>query len=104
MRVGRAAARVDQNSATLVNTEAGLARELVARTHTDGEHDDIGVVVAPVAEFQTDHPAGLVGIQARRHAARAHADAAGLDQPPQGVPGRQIELRGHEAIRGLHHG
>ena len=104
VRVGRAAAGVDEDSAALVHTQAGLARELVPRTHPDGEHHDIGAVVAAVPELQADHPAGLVGIQAGRHAARSHADAAGLDQAPQGVPGRQVELRRHEPIGGLHDG
>ena len=46
----------------------------------------------------------MSGSRRGRHAARAHRDAARLDEPAQRIRAAGVELRRHEPVRGLHDG
>ena len=51
-RVGCRALGVDDHAAARIDLEVGGAGELVARSHPDGEDDDIRVGVVAVAELE----------------------------------------------------
>lgn len=59
-----------------MHTETGVAGELIAGTHPDGEHHHVGALERAVLKLQRGDRARLVRIESRRADARAHRDVS----------------------------
>jgi hypothetical protein len=102
--VARAAPLVGEHPAARVHRQPGAAGELVARTDTRGEHDDVDVERVAGRELHPLHPAGVVGDHARRRGRRPDRHAEALDQPAQRLAAACVDLDRHEPVGELDHG
>ena len=84
---------VDDDPAT--DRQAGPAREVGGGTNAGGDHDEVAVEHAAVAEGHPGH-AIAVGANGRRRQRRRHADAEPGQLQPQHLGARLVELRLHQ--------
>ncbi len=96
--VGGAAAGVDDHAAPRIDAKPGGAGQLVAGADADREDDDVDGLPRAVAELQSAHGSGHVGIHAGRHRGGAHVDTPRLDQALQRLGPAEIELRRHQTL------
>ncbi len=99
----RPAALVDHDAAALADRQPGLARELVARPHAGGEHDQVDRELRAVGEVHPVHPAVGAGADLRGRRRGADVDAELLDQPAQSFAAALVDLDRHQARSELDH-
>ena len=104
VRVAGAAGLVGDHSASLVQVEAGVAGQLVARADAGGEHDDVDVHRLAVGELHARDPAVATGAELRRRGGRADVHVELLDQASQRLAAGAVDLQRHQPVGELDDG